>query len=207
MTQKNYTQLKKDLVNRRITLTRNFNAPPEQVWKAWTEPVYLDQWWAPEPWRAETKSMDFKEGGQWLYAMAGPDNTKQWSKVDFISIIPLRSFSSIGSFCDENGSPNKEMPSMKWRNDFYPIATGTKVTAEISFINAGDLEKIVAMGFEEGISSTIDCLEHYLTKGFKARSELKANKAPRVTTYLNFAGRLRKHSIFIKKYSVRNLLE
>ena len=198
MTQKNYTQLKKDIPNRRITLTRSFNAPPEEVWRAWTDPEYLDIWWAPEPWKAETKSMDFKEGGQWLYAMVGLDKSKQWSRVDFTSIIPLRSFSSIDIFCDEHGNPNKDMPAMKWRNDFHPTATGTKVTMDISFINAGDLEKLVEMGFEAGITTTLDSLEHYLSIQFKVPKEVKTNAA-RVTTYLNFPGKTEEAFNFYKK--------
>ena len=53
----------KDLPNKKITVTRHFNAPLDQVWKAWTESELLDQWWAPKPFKAETKFMDFKVGG------------------------------------------------------------------------------------------------------------------------------------------------
>ena len=59
---KNQTKIAKDLPNKRITVTRNFEAPLEQVWKALTEKDLLDQWWAPKPWKAKTKSMDFREG-------------------------------------------------------------------------------------------------------------------------------------------------
>src|SRR6187431_3103993 len=58
-----------DKVNKKINVERSFNGPIDPVWSAWTEAEILDQWWAPKPWRAETKSMNFKEGGRWHYCM------------------------------------------------------------------------------------------------------------------------------------------
>jgi uncharacterized protein YndB with AHSA1/START domain len=88
----NQVQIAKDLPKKTITVIRDFDAPPEQVWKAWTESEYLDQWWAPKPWRAETKELEFKEGGHWLYAMIGPDNSRIWARVDFTNIVPNKKF-------------------------------------------------------------------------------------------------------------------
>jgi len=62
----------KDLKTNKLTVIRSFDAPLELVWQAWTESEILDQWWAPKPYRAETKTMDFSEGGRWLYCMVGP---------------------------------------------------------------------------------------------------------------------------------------
>ena len=82
----NPLEIVKDVTNKKITVTRSFDATQEQVWQAWTEQEYLDQWWAPNPWKAETKSIEFKEGGRWLYAMVGPDNSRHWARVDFLKI-------------------------------------------------------------------------------------------------------------------------
>src|SRR5688500_12202366 len=88
MSHEMHMQIVKDLPNKKITITRQFNATPDMVWRAWTESELLDQWWAPKPWRAETKTLNFKEGGNWLYAMVGPNGDKEWVKVDFITIEP-----------------------------------------------------------------------------------------------------------------------
>ena len=96
-----------DKENKTIHIVREFASNIQLVWKAWTTPELLDQWWGPQPWRAETKSMDFREGGHWLYAMVGPDGEKHWSKSDFISISKEKSFSSRGGFSDENGTVNE----------------------------------------------------------------------------------------------------
>ena len=163
MTAMNHLQISKDLTNKKITVTRNFAATPEQVWQAWTESELLDQWWAPKPWRAETKSMDFKEGGHWLYAMVGPDDTRHWARVDFITIDPFKSYTAKDSFCDENGNPNTDLPSMNWRNEFQATEGGTKVVINIAFASEADLEKIVEMGFEEGFASALNNLDQYFS--------------------------------------------
>jgi PhnB protein len=158
----NQLQISKDLPNKKITITRYFDAAPEQVWRAWTESNLLDQWWAPKPWRAETKTMDFREGGYWLYAMVGPDDTKMWARVDFKSINPNKSFQAVDCFCDENGNPNKEFPTMTWNNEFRPDEDGTKVIVEISFTNEADLQKVIEMGFEAGFTAALSNLDELM---------------------------------------------
>ena len=73
----NNTQISKDFDKKSIVVSREFNAPVEEVWQAYTDPKILDQWWGPAPWRAETKHMDFRVGGFWLYVMIGPQGEKQ----------------------------------------------------------------------------------------------------------------------------------
>lgn len=74
------TQVIKDLKEKSILVSREFNAPVETVWRAYTESELLDQWWGPAPWRAETKFMNFSVGGYWLYAMVSPENQKHWDE-------------------------------------------------------------------------------------------------------------------------------
>lgn len=156
----NKMQITKDLRNKMVTVTRDFDATPEEVWRAWTESKYLDQWWAPKPWRAETKEMDFREGGHWFYAMVGPDNTRHWCKVDFNNIVAKKSFESSDAFCDENGNLNNDLPTMYWKNKFQKTESGTRVIVEISFASESDLNKIIEMGFEEGFTSALGNLDH-----------------------------------------------
>jgi uncharacterized protein YndB with AHSA1/START domain len=158
------TQISKDLQNRKLIIKREFNAALESVWSAWTESNLLDQWWAPKPWVAKTKSLNFVEGGNWLYAMRGPDGTKIWSLVEFISIKQNSSFQTISSFCDENGNKNSDMPIMNWKNEFFTTNTGTRVEVEISFTNEKDIEKIIEMGFEAGFTSAVGNLDELLAK-------------------------------------------
>ena len=62
-----------------IYITREFAADLDLVWDAFTKAEILDQWMAPKPWRVQTKEMDFREGGRWLYAMISTENVARWS--------------------------------------------------------------------------------------------------------------------------------
>ena len=164
MTQQKQTTITKDTANKKILVVREFDGTPEQVWKAWTESDLLDKWWAPRPWKAKTKSMDFREGGFWLYYMEGPDGTKQWCRSDYESIDPGKSFTSIDAFCDEQGNKTNDLPGMHWKNEFSKTETGTKVTVEIIFSTEADLEKIIEMGFEEGFTAAHNNLDELLAQ-------------------------------------------
>ena len=158
------TIVSKDLTNKKIVVVREFDAPVDQVWKAWTDSNILDSWWAPRPWTTKTKSMDFREGGRWLYAMVGPDGTETWCRVDYKKIDANKTFSSEDAFCDEAGNDNSDFPLMQWKNEFSKTATGTKVKVEITFASEEDLNKILEMGFEEGFKSAFDNLDELLAK-------------------------------------------
>ena len=99
-----------DKATKTVSITREFDAELSLVWDAFTTKEILDQWWAPKPSRNQTKSMDFREGGMWLYAMISPENEIHWCKNDYHKIIHHSMFSGLDAFCDENGIVNTEMP-------------------------------------------------------------------------------------------------
>jgi uncharacterized protein YndB with AHSA1/START domain len=158
------TQVSKNLDEKTILVTRSFNAPLASVWRAYTERELLDQWWGPEPWRAETKFMNFREGGYWLYAMVGPDGTRHWARMNYLNIIPHRVIEGEDGFCDENGVMNTALPVNQWVNTFIETPTGTTVEHKLTFATLEGLQTIVEMGFEQGISIGLDQLETLLAK-------------------------------------------
>ena len=178
----------KDLDNKKIYVTREFDAPVEMVWKAWTESELLDLWWAPKPWKTNTVSMDFQPGGKWLYYMEGPDGSRHYCRADYRSVTANKGFEGLDAFCDENGNINHDLPRMDWKTNFAKINTGTKVEIEITYFSVEDMEKIIEMGFKEGFTSALGNLDQYFEAQFKLRNELKTDNKARVTTYLNFPG-------------------
>ena len=160
---KNETVFIKDLQNRKITVERAFNARLELVWKAWTTSEILDQWWAPKPYRAETKTMDFREGGFWLYCMVGPKGDTSWCKENFKQITYQELITNFVFFCDEKGIENKEFPTMYWKKEFSRNDSGTTVAIEITYDRVEDMEKILSMGFQEGFTMGLTNLDQYLS--------------------------------------------
>jgi len=154
--------IKKDIVNKIITVERVFVAPKNRVWKAWTDSTWLDKWWAPKPWIAITKSFDFSEGGHWHYCMSGPEGEKIWVWMGFESIEPENSFTAQDVFCDDKGKLNEEMPKMYWKNEFRDNGENTTVLVTITFKTIDDMEKIIAMCFEAGFSLALSNLDEVL---------------------------------------------
>jgi uncharacterized protein YndB with AHSA1/START domain len=156
------TTITKDVANNKMFITREFAGTVEDVWKAWTDPKLLDQWWAPKPWKAETKSMDFREGGRWVYCMVGPEGEKHWALAEYHKIVPQKSFEGLNAFADEAGNINTELPLMDWKVVFKSAAIGTKVEIEITYSSKEDMEKIIETGFQEGFTAAHDNLDELL---------------------------------------------
>ncbi|WP_026970072.1 SRPBCC domain-containing protein [Algoriphagus terrigena] len=178
-----------DKENHKITVKRSFDAPLDLVWAAWTDPDILDLWWAPKPWRTETKSLDFREGGRWHYAMVGPEGDRQWCIFDYKHIVPQRSYSGQDAFCDENAVADDTKPIVKWLNQFEETEDeSTVVDIELAFANLQDLESLIQMGFKEGFTMGMENLDEYIKAQFYLRKQKKPDNKPRVATYLNFPG-------------------
>lgn len=184
--------------NNTVNVTREFAANLELVWEAWTNPEILDQWWAPKPYRNQTKSMDFREGGMWLYAMISPENEIHWCKNDYHKIIHQSMFSGLDAFCDENGTVNTEMPRTVWTNVFTEKENTTLVKITARYDQLSDLEKVIEMGFQQGFTMALENLDQYLEAQFRLRKQNKTDNKARVTTYLNFPGNTEEAFLFYR---------
>jgi len=148
-----------DRKNNRIQVTREFNAGRQLVWDAWTQAEMLDQWWAPKPYRAETKSLDLRVGGTWLYAMVGPEGSRDWAKADYKTIEPVHTLSWLDAFCDEQGVENENKPRSLWTNTFREASGITTVDITLAHDSFADIELMLQMGFKEGFTMAMGNLD------------------------------------------------
>lgn len=172
MNKTTFFEFKVDKQSKKINVDRSFNAPLDLVWAAWTEPEILDQWWAPRPYRNETVSMDFREGGRWHYCMISPEDEKHYCLFDYEKIEPEKSYSGMDAFCDEQENISEAMPRMRWHNRFEERADDTLVKVEVSFDDLADLEKVIEMGFKEGFTMGLNNLDDYI------KTHLRKSKKP-----------------------------
>lgn len=149
--------------NNSIHVKREFAATVDLVWAAWTNPEIMDQWWAPKPYKTQTKFMDLREGGLWLYAMVAPDGAAHWCKADYLSVVPQKSYSGLDAFCDEQGNINEEFPRSEWHVSFTENGQTTIVDITIKYQKLEDLEKIIALGFKEGFTMALGNLDDLFT--------------------------------------------
>lgn len=154
--------------DRTITVERSFNAPLALVWSAWTEADILCQWWAPRPYTCAIKSLDFREGGRWLYCMEGPKGERHWALFNYEVIRPKSFYSGTDAFCDEKGTINTDMPSTKWENHFEEMDGATLVRCGLHCTSLQDRDRLIQMGFREGFTLGLEQLDALLLSDRKA---------------------------------------
>lgn len=147
-----------------LTIKREFVAPRQLVWDAHTKSELLNQWFAPKPMTTKTKSMDFSEGGHWIYAMIEPNGTEYWGRMDYIKINPIESYTGLDGFCDNNGELNPDLPRASWDVQFKDMGEHSIVENVVTYNSLNDIKTVINMGMEEGMKSTLERLDDLLNK-------------------------------------------
>jgi uncharacterized protein YndB with AHSA1/START domain len=156
------TEFVTDLQNKKVTITREFDAPLVNVWRAWTEKDLLDQWWAPKPFSSKTKVMDFKVGGRRFYAMVSPEGQEHWSVQKYTSISPKTNFKMMNAFADKDENP--QLPGSDWDVNFSGQNGTTKVRVIIINESLDRMKKMIEMGFVQGFTATLELLDELLKR-------------------------------------------
>src|ERR1700744_1303564 len=139
-----------DKTARTVLVEREFDAELPLVWDAFTKPEILDQWWAPKPFASKTKVMDFKVGGRRFYAMVSPEGQERWQVHKYTSISPKTNFKMYAAFADKD--ENLELPGSNWDLTFSEQNGRTKVDIVIFNESLARMEKMIEMGFSEGMA-------------------------------------------------------
>lgn len=145
-----------------ITVNREFRAGRQLVWDCYTKSELLNQWFAPEPLTTKTKSMEFREGGHWHYAMVEPNGTEYWGWTEFETIKPIDFYTTLDAFSNEAGEINAELPRAKWRITFSDKGTNTLVQTVVTYDSLEALETVIKMGMKDGLTSTLEKLDKLL---------------------------------------------
>ncbi len=145
-----------------ITVKREFLADRQLIWDCYTKSELLDRWFAPKPFTTKTKSMDFKEGGYWLYAMVDPEGTEYWGRMDYLKIKPIVNYTALDGFCDANGTLNEQLPRATWDVTFSDKKDNTVVETVVTYNSLADLETVIQMGMQEGLTATLERLDDLL---------------------------------------------
>ena len=147
-----------------ITVKKEFAAKRQLVWDCHTKSELLDQWFAPKPFSTRTKSMDFREGGSWVYAMIDPDGKEFWGRMDYTKIKPIDGYTLFDGFCDENGNLNPDLPRATWAQTFKDQGETTLAQTVVAYNNLAELETVINMGMKEGLTSTLERLDELVAK-------------------------------------------
>ena len=145
-----------ETAEREIVITRKFDAPRELIWRAWTEPEHLIQWWGPNGFTNTFHEIDVRPGGVWRFVMHGPDGTDYDNFVRFLEIVrPERIVFDHGTSADD----------VMFRSSarFEDAEGGTLVTMRAVFPTAEERDvAIEKYGAIEGGNQTLGRLAEHL---------------------------------------------
>ena len=140
-----------------LVLERIIDAPPEKVFRAYTDPAILSQWFAPKPWSISDCVIEPRPGGRMNFVMHGPDGERFPNAGVFLEVVPNRRLISTDAFTPD-WKPSGQ-PFMVARIELEPTADGkTKYTATASHWNEAAMKQHVEMGFHEGWGQVADQL-------------------------------------------------
>ena len=149
-----------DKAAKTVYIKREFAAELSLVWDAFTKKEILDQWWAPKPWASRTKVMNFEVGGRRFYAMVSPEGQERWALQKYTSISPMTNFKMYNAFADKDENP--ELPGSEWDFNFSEQNGMTEVNIIIKNESLARMEKMIEMGFQYGLSATLQQLGELL---------------------------------------------
>ena len=158
-----------------FVISRVFDAPRELVWKAFTEPESMKQWWGPKGFTVIASKMDLRPGGTYHYGMKAPNGSTMWGKFVFREIVAPERMVFVSSFSDEAGGTTRHPGHQSWPLEMVTVFTfeeqpggKTKFTTRWSPLNATEEERKTFDGGHDsmrmGWTGTLDNLEAYLAR-------------------------------------------
>ena len=156
----NQNHLKSDTADHELIATRILNAPRELVWKVWTDPEHVVQWWGPDGFTNTSHEMSVKPGGVWRLTMHGPDGRNYPNKIVFIEVIKPEYLSYKHSGDDEAEPVSHHVTVI-----FEKQGDKTKITMKMVFESAEELKRVdKEYGAIEGMKQCVNRLEKYVSK-------------------------------------------
>ena len=158
---------------RDVVITRTFDAPVEQVWKAWTEPEFVMRWWGPTGFTSPSCKIDFRVGGKYLFHMRAPKDFQGgqdfYTAGVYTKIVPLKLIEFTQGLADKGGKPidpgsmgmppdfPKEIPSSL---SFKQVGSKTELTVTEYGWTVGQMRDLS----ESGMNECLDKLAAVLAK-------------------------------------------
>jgi uncharacterized protein YndB with AHSA1/START domain len=143
--------------DRDLVLTRLIDAPREKLYRAWTEPELLKQWFAPAPYTTPAAELDVRPGGSSLIVMRGPDGADMPNPGVYLEVVLNERLVFTDAFT-KAWAPSAK-PFMTVILTFEDEAGKTRYTALVRHWTVADREAHEQMGFHVGWGMCTDQLE------------------------------------------------
>src|SRR5215813_10186141 len=135
-------------LDRELVLTRIIDAPREKVFRAWTEPELLKQWFAPLPWTTPKVETDVRPGGSTYFVMRSPEGQEFPNRGVYLEVVPNERLVFTDAFTEAWEPSDK--PFMTVVLTFEDLGGRTRYTAVVKHWNDADRATHEQMGFHQG---------------------------------------------------------
>lgn len=143
---------------RELVITRLIDAPPEKVFRAWTEAALMERWMAPKPWTLSEVRLDPRPGGVFAFTMHGPDGETLPNTGVFLEVTANEKIVTTDAY-GPGWIPSDGAPFFTGVITFEAQGGKTLYTARARHWTDEACEQHKAMGFQEGWSQTAAQLE------------------------------------------------
>ncbi len=149
------TSVTKDPEALTMTVVADFDAPLRRLWDAYLDPRLLERFWGPPTYPAVFTRHDGCVGGRSEYAMTGPDGDVSRGYWEWVAVDEPTGFEVRDGFANPDGTPNEAMPAMRMVFAFEATPHGSRVSTTTYFGSVEELEQLLGMGMEQGMSEAM----------------------------------------------------
>ncbi len=142
-----------------ILIVREFDAPRQQVWQAFTTPELVRRWWHAKRGEMTACEMDFRIGGRWRYAMVTPDGFEVAFHGDYVEIVPEERVVTREFYEGIPEGVSDEDATTLNTATFTGDGARTTLTILIQAANKISRDAILESGMEDGLQDALDLLE------------------------------------------------
>jgi uncharacterized protein YndB with AHSA1/START domain len=156
------TNVTKDVESLTMTVIAEFAATPRRLWDAYLDPRLLERFWGPPTYPAKFTRHDACVGGRSEDSMTGPDGDVSRGYWEWVAVDELKSFEVRDGFANPDGSANPQLPSMRMTFAFDAKPGGSRVTTTTYFKSVQELETLLGMGMEQGMTEAMGQMDAVL---------------------------------------------
>lgn len=139
-----------------IKQERMFDAPRELVFRAYTDPEIVPQWWGPHGYTTRVDQMDVRPGGKWRSVQHDPEGNEFAFRGEYLEVVPPERLVGTFEYEGQPGSIAVETMTLE------AVDGGTRLTAVMRFDTKEERDGMLEAGMEQGASESMDRFEALL---------------------------------------------
>ena len=143
-----------------LVITRLVRAPRATLWRAWSDPGMLKEWWCPKPWTTEVRAFDMRPGGAFHTFMQGPDGGTSDNPGSFLEVVPQQRI-VFSSLLLEGWRPATPWMAFTAVITLADEGEGTRYVATVMHPDKATRDRHEEMGFFDGWNTRITQLEAF----------------------------------------------